>query len=146
MDDPNRDRLTSVLLRDFTVYITANTDIVPELAPQADAVVVHKHGFRGFYQTDLDAILTPLGVTYLIVTRCTTSVRVESTVRDAIFRGYACVLLADCMGEPIGHGLPRSNHDASLLIIQTLFGWVSGSDEFIKVLEVQPIAAAQEQR
>ena len=130
-----------ILIRD-----TWNTDIVPELAPQADDVVIYKHRFSGFYQTDLDAILKQLGVKYLIVTGCTTSVCVESTVRDAMFRDYACVLLADCMGEPIGHGLPRSNHEASLLVIQTLFGWVSGSDEFIKALEGQPIAAAQEQR
>jgi ureidoacrylate peracid hydrolase len=130
-----------ILIRD-----TWNTDIVPELKPQADDAVVYKHRFSGFYQADLDAILKQLGVKYLIVTGCTTSVCVESTVRDAMFRDYACVLLADCMGEPIGHDLPRSNHEASLLVIQTLFGWVSSSDAFIKALEVQPIAAAQEQR
>jgi len=59
-----------------------------------------------------------------------------------MFRDYACVLLADCMGKPIGYGLPRSNHEASLLTIQTLFGWVSGSDELIKALEAQPDATA----
>jgi ureidoacrylate peracid hydrolase len=46
------------------------------------------------------------------------------------------------MGEPIGNGLPRSNHEASLLLIQTLFGWVSDSNEFIKALEAQSSAAA----
>jgi len=65
---------------------------------------------------------------------------VESTVRDAVFRNNTCVLLADCTGEPIGHGLPRSNHESSLLVIQTLFGWVADSDEFIKALEGQAIA------
>jgi ureidoacrylate peracid hydrolase len=130
-----------MLLRD-----TWNTDIVPELAPQADDVVIYKHRFSGFYQTDMDAILKQLRVTYLIVTGCTTSVCVESTVRDAMFRDYACVLLEDCTGEPIGHGLPRSNHEASLLVIQTLFGWISGSDEFIKALEGPPIAAAPDPR
>jgi ureidoacrylate peracid hydrolase len=69
---------------------------------------------------------------------------VESTVRDAMFRDYSCVLLADCTAEPIGHDLPRSNHDASLLLIQNLFGWVSHSAEFISALEGQPVAAAQE--
>ena len=59
-----------------------------------------------------------------------------------MFRDYLCVLLADCMAEPIGQGLTRSNHDATLLVIQTAFGWVSGSDEFIKSLNVQPIAQA----
>ena len=100
----------------------------------------------GFYQTNLDAILKQLEIKFLIVTGCTTSVCVESTVRDAMFRDYSCVLLADCMGEPIGYGLPRSNHEASLLVIQTLFGWVSDSEEFIKGLEVRPIAAARDQR
>jgi ureidoacrylate peracid hydrolase len=127
-----------ILIRD-----TWNTDIVPELKPQPGDVAVYKHRFSGFYQTDLDAILTQLGVKYLVVTGCTTSICVESTVRDAMFRDYSCVLLADCMGEPIGYGLPRSNHEASLLTIQTLLGWVSGSDEFIKAFDAQSMAAAQ---
>jgi len=125
-----------ILIRD-----TWNTDIVSELKPEADDIVVYKHRFSGFYQTDLDATLKQLRVKYLIVTGCTTSVCVESTVRDAMFRDYACVLLADCMGEPIGYGLPRSNHEASLLTIQTLFGWVSSSDQLIGALEAQPVAA-----
>ena len=119
-----------ILIRD-----TWNTAILPELEPQADDVVIYKHRFSGFYQTNLDTILQQLGVKTLIVTGCTTSVCVESTVRDAMFRDYACVLLADCMGEPVGDGLSRSNHDASLLVMQTLFAWVSGSDEFIKAIE-----------
>ena len=126
-----------ILIRD-----SWNTDIVPELKPQAGDSVLYKHRFSGFYQTDLDEILKNLGIKYLIVTGCTTSVCVESTVRDAMFRDYSCVLLADCMGEPIGYGLPRSNHEASLLVIQTLFGWVSDSNEFIKTLDAQPSAAA----
>ena len=119
-----------ILIRD-----TWNTAILPELEPQADDVVIYKHRFSGFYQTNLDAILQQLRIKTLIVTGCTTSVCVESTVRDAMFRDYACVLLADCMGEPVGDGLSRSNHDASLLVMQTLFAWVSGSDEFIKAIE-----------
>jgi hypothetical protein len=47
------------------------------------------------------------------------------------------------MSEPVGFDLPRSNHEASLLVIETLFGSVSTSNEFIRALEAQPIAAAQ---
>ncbi|HEX9871014.1 MAG TPA: cysteine hydrolase [Candidatus Tectomicrobia bacterium] len=126
-----------ILIRD-----TWNTDMLPELAPQPNDVVLYKHRFSGFYQTDLDAILTRLGIKSLIVTGCTTSVCVESTVRDAMFRDYVCVVLDDCTGEPIGHGLPRSNHEASLLVIQTLFGWVTRSEAYIRALEGVPIAAA----
>jgi ureidoacrylate peracid hydrolase len=120
-----------ILIRD-----TWNTDIVTELAPNPDDLVLYKHRFSGFFETELDAILRRSGIKYLIVTGCTTSICVESTIRDAMFRDYSCVLLKDCTGEPIGHGLPRSNHEASLLTIQTLFGWVSTSDEFIKALKV----------
>ena len=120
-----------ILIRD-----TWNTDIVTELAPNPADAVLYKHRFSGFFETDLDAILRRSGIKYLIVTGCTTSICVESTIRDAMFRDYSCVLLKDCTGEPIGHGLPRSNHEASLLTIQTLFGWVSTSDEFIKALKV----------
>lgn len=130
-----------ILVRD-----TWNTDILPELAPQADDLVIYKHRFSGFYQTDLDASLRQLGVTSLIVTGCTTSICVESTVRDAMFRDYTCVLLEDCMGEPIGHELPRSNHEASLLVMQTLFGWVSNADACIAALQSPPIAAMPDPR
>ena len=127
-----------MLIRD-----TWNTDIVPELKPEHGDTVVYKHRFSGFFETELDDVLKSLGIKYLIVTGCTTSVCVESTVRDAMFRDYSCVLLADCMGEPIGNGLPRSNHEASLLTMQTLFGWVSTSEEFLKSLPVKQTAPTE---
>ena len=110
------------------------TEIVPQLKPQAGDVVMYKTRFSGFYQTDLDNVLKKFGIKHLIFTGCTTSVCVDSTIRDAMFRDYQPVLLADCTGEPIGYGLPRSNHEASLLTIEVLLGWVSSSDEFIKAL------------
>jgi ureidoacrylate peracid hydrolase len=119
-----------ILIRD-----TWNTDIVTELEPQAGDDVVYKTRFSGFFETDLDARLKKLGVTHLIITGCTTSICVDSTVRDAMFRDYLCVLLADCMSEPIGHGLPRSNHDASLLSVVRALGWVSDSERILKAVQ-----------
>jgi len=124
-----------MLIRD-----TWNTDIISELKPKTEDRIVYKHRFSGFFETELHDILKRLGIRYLIVTGCTTSVCVESTVRDAMFRDYSCVLLADCMGEPIGNDLPRSNHEASLLTMQTLFGWVSTSDEFTRALRLKQTA------
>jgi ureidoacrylate peracid hydrolase len=121
-----------ILIRD-----TWNTDIVAELTPRPEDVVIYKHRFSGFFDTTLDETLRRSRIRYLIVVGCTTSVCVESTNRDAMFRDYSCVLLKDCAGEPIGHGLPRTNHEASLLTIQTLLGWVSASDDFIKGLEAR---------
>ncbi len=134
MQAPNG-RESRILIRD-----TWNTDIVPELAPQSGDIVIYKHRFSGFYETQLDSILKNLGIKNLIVTGCTTSICVESTIRDAMFRDYLCVLLADCTSEPIGNDLPRSNHEASLHVIQTLLGWVSDSNQFKKALALESSA------
>jgi ureidoacrylate peracid hydrolase len=60
-----------------------------------------------------------------------------------MFRDYSCVLLADCAAEPIGSDLARTNHDASLQLIQTLFGWVSDSDEFVKAVAAMRFTFAE---
>ena len=124
-------RESQILIRD-----TWNTDIVPELKPQPGDDVIYKTRFSAFFGTDLDARLKKLGVKHLVITGCTTSICVDSTVRDAMFRDYICVLLADCMSEPIGQGLPRSNHDASLLSVEVLLGWVSDSQRFLKAVQL----------
>lgn len=118
-----------VLVRD-----TWGTDIIDELKPEADDAIVYKHRFSGFYETELDSILKRTAVKHLIVTGCTTSVCVESTIRDAFFRDYHCVLLTDCTSEPIGGNAPRSNHEASLLTIELLFGWVTDSRQFLQAM------------
>lgn len=115
-----------ILIRD-----TWNTENVPELAPEPGDIVVSKHRYSGFYETELDDVLRGLGVTHLLVTGCTTSVCVESTVRDATFRDYTCVVLEDCTAEPLG------THDASLKVIETLFGWVSNTDAVLAALELE---------
>jgi ureidoacrylate peracid hydrolase len=78
-------------------------------------------------------------VKHLIVTGCTTSICVESTIRDAFYRDYHCVLLEDCAAEPMGRNLSRSNHEATVLLVERIFGSVSSSTDFINA--VQPSAA-----
>jgi ureidoacrylate peracid hydrolase len=119
---------------------TWSTAIVDALAPEPGDEVVSKHRFSGFFETDLDAVLRRLGITDLIVTGATTSVCVESTVRDAMFRDYRCIVLEDCTAEPIGAGLARSNHDASLLVIEVLLGWISSGAAFCTALAGSPVS------
>ena len=115
-----------VLIRD-----TWNTDIIDELTPMDSETIVYKSRFSGFYETELDNILRGWAIQHLVFTGCTTSVCVESTVKDAMFRDYHCVVLEDCTAEAIGADLPRSNHDATLLVIQLLVGWIADSTSFI---------------
>ncbi len=121
---------------------TWNTDILPELAPQPGDLIVKKHRYSGFFETSLDDVLQERGIESLVFTGCTTSVCVESTLRDAFFRDYRCLLLADCTAEPIGQGLPRGNHEATLLLIELLFGWVSDSAALERALPAQLVATA----
>jgi ureidoacrylate peracid hydrolase len=118
----------------FLIKDTWNTDILSELTPEPDDIVVEKHRYSGFFETTLDATLKGLGIKQLIFTGVTCSVCVESTLRDAFYRDYQCLLLADCTAEPIGSEFGRSNHEASLLVIEKLFGWVSDSASLMQAL------------
>jgi ureidoacrylate peracid hydrolase len=118
-----------ILVRD-----TWNTDIVTELKPKQGDIIVDKNRFSGFYKTELDSLLKKMGIKYLLFTGCTTSVCVESTVRDARFRNYTPIIFKDCTAEPVGNDLVRSNHEASLFLMESRFGWISNSGEFIKAV------------
>ena len=117
---------------------TWNADIVAELAPLPGERVITKPRFSGFYETDLEATLRSLGVGVVLFTGCTTSVCVESTLRDASFRGFDCVLLEDCTDEPVGAQLARTNRDATLLVVELTLGWVTNSDAVLQALSAAP--------
>src|SRR3954451_16360688 len=104
-----------ILIRD-----TWNTDIVAELQPEPPDVVLYKHRYSGFYETDLDKVLQSRAINGLIFTGWTTSVCVESTVRDAMFRDYRSLILEDCTAEPLEKCMSRSNHEASFLAIKII--------------------------
>lgn len=130
-------RPSRILIRD-----TWNTDILKELTPRTGDHIIYKHRFSGFFETELDDFLKHGGVRALIFTGCTTSVCVESTLRDAMFRDYRCLLLGDCTAEPIGDDAARSNYAASLTVVETTFGWVGDSNEFVRSLEKHKALAA----
>jgi ureidoacrylate peracid hydrolase len=124
--------------KQFLIRDTWGTEIIEELKPEAGDTLIYKHRFSGFFQTELDSVLKELDIRQLLFVGCTTSVCVESTIRDAALRDYQCVLLSDCTSEPIGEMEPRSNHVASLHVLQTLFCWVSCSKDFIGAAEISP--------
>lgn len=122
-------RLNRILVRD-----TWDTELISELRSEPGDVVLYKTRFSGFFGTELHDLLKRRGVDTLIVMGCTTSICVESTVRDAMFRDYRCVVLEDCTAEPIGAKEARTNHEASMLAMQLLFAWISNSQAFEKAL------------
>lgn len=113
---------------------TWNTEMLPELTPWSNDIVVTKRRFSGFHATVLDEKLRELNVESLIVVGCTTSICVESTIRDAESRDYICILPAACTGQPERPGFSIGSHEASLGIIERSFGWISSSDDILSAI------------
>jgi len=108
-------------------------DFIDELAPLPGEPVVDKPGYGAFHQTDLAQILQTRGICNLILTGVTTEVCVHSTLREAVDRGYCCVLAADACGSAHPH-----LHEAALQMVAVeggLFGRVAASDSLIAELE-----------
>ena len=70
-------------------------DIVPALAPRGREIVVRKPGKGMFWATRIHEILQAQGVTHLVFTGVTTEVCVQTSMREANDRGYACLLVED---------------------------------------------------
>ena len=140
---PNREKHLGfgIGVGDFLIEGTWNTDIVAELAPEPGDVLISKHRYSGFFETDLDDVLREREIKNLVFVGWTTSVCVESTLRDAFFRDYRCLVLSDCTAEVVGSHLVRTNHEASLLVIEVLFGWVSNSERLVQALEASAATA-----
>ncbi len=73
-------------------------DVVPELAPLADEIVLPKTSSGVFNSTILDYVLRNLGTRTLIVAGVMTDQCVDMAVRDGADRGYLVTCVADaCM-------------------------------------------------
>ena len=110
----------------------AGWDIIPELYPFPDEVIVNKSSRGAFYSTDLDLILRQWGVSNLILTGVTTDVCVHSTMREADDRGYDCLLLEDCT-----HATEATAKAGAILTIKTeggVFGAVSNSASLLQAI------------
>lgn len=80
-------------------------DILPELAPAPDDLIVYKQRASCFYGTPLLSHLTSLGVSSLIVGGGTTSGCLRAGVQDAKANGFQVTIVEECCYDrtPINH-------------------------------------------
>jgi nicotinamidase-related amidase len=69
--------------------------IVPELAPDEAEPLVEKHYGDAFEDTNLETVLSGLGVGRLVVAGAQTDECVRSTLHGAFVRGYDATLVSD---------------------------------------------------
>jgi biuret amidohydrolase len=79
----------------YSVKGTRNGEIMDELKPIKDEIVVEKQRFSAFYQTNLDLILQGLKAEHLIMMGVFTDACFLTSVYDAFFRGYTISIVKD---------------------------------------------------
>ncbi len=99
-------------------------DIVPQLPPAADDLVVVKNYPSAFFGTSLATTLHALQIDTTVLIGCSTSGCVRATAVDGIQYGFQVVVPRECVGDR--HDGP---HDASLFDIDAKYGDVVATAE-----------------
>ncbi len=116
-------------------------DILPALAPREGEIVIKKHRFSAFYNTDLEIILRGFGVDTVVITGVTTENCCHATARDAFFRDYKVVFLSDATGTvpypDLGYGSMTADqvHRAVLVVLARDTADVITTETFISRID-----------
>ncbi len=109
-------------------------EIVPELSPAENDVILVKQYASAFFGTSLAAMLTAQGVDTIILTGCSTSGCVRATAVDGMQYGFRVIVPRECVGDR--HPAP---HEANLFDIHSKYGDVVGKGEVLEYLENIPL-------
>lgn len=104
-------------------------EIVPEVAPSAQDVVISKAKPSGFFGTQLASILNYLDLDSLIITGVTTSGCVRATVNDAFNLNYPMVIPAECVADRA-----RMSHEVELFDMAVKYADVVYVEQLIAAL------------
>ncbi len=109
-------------------------EILPEVAPIGDEIVISKTSSGAFNSTALDQILRNLGIDRIIVAGVSTHACVELTVRDADDRGYWVYIAADACTAAT-----ERLHTDSLARIRKGLILVKTTDELVELIRKAPV-------
>ena len=102
-------------------------DVIDELKPEGNEIVVINFGSDGFEATDLDLILRNRGIRNVyVVGQCIEHV-VATTVKRAVNMGYSATVLKDCTS-----GFTDQNYDAMVEILP-LYSDLITADDFVSM-------------
>ena len=96
---------------------------------ESDHILDKRHA-SSFHETELDSMLTSMGCDTLIVTGCSTSACVRSTVDDSSAHGYHTIVPETCVGDR-----SEEQHEAHLWDLDRKFADVEPLDSVKAYLE-----------
>ena len=108
---------------------SAAGQIIDELAPRQDELVVKKQYASSFFGTSLDSTLRSLNVDTIILTGLSTSGCVRATAVDAIQLGFRPIVVADAVGDR-----DRLPHEANLFDLAAKYADVLTAEEVVSYL------------
>ena len=127
LEQATRKRNGSYTQRPVCVKGSWGWDFYGGIKPLSSEVVVTKHRFSAFIDTDLDLILRSKNIKTLIMTGIATNVCVETTARMGFMKDYYIVFVSDCCPAYKQH-----LHDTTLENIETVFGQVVTAQDVVK--------------
>lgn len=105
------------------------SDLLPELHPQPDDILITKQTWGAFANTDLETQLKAKGVTQVVLTGVATGTGVESTARQAYEAGFNVTLAVDAMTD-----MRAEAHEYSLKHVFPRLGETSSTQEVLDLL------------
>ncbi len=117
----------------FLIRGTWGAEIVKELTPKKNDVVIEKLRYSAFFGTGMDVTLKTLEIKYVAFVGVATNICVEASLRDAYYHGYFPILISDATA-PLG---PASARQATAFNVIQCYGWVTKQKDFIKGLQGQ---------
>lgn len=109
-------------------------EILPEVAPKGDEIVINKTASGVFNATNIEYILRNMNVTGLYVCGVYTNECVSTTVRDASDRGFYTTLIDDACTT-----VTPDLHTATISTVKDRYSRVLSTDEAIK--EINKVVA-----
>jgi nicotinamidase-related amidase len=104
--------------------------VVDELERKPQDICVDKYRMSGFWDTPLDSILRNIGKTTLFFSGVNADQCVMTTLQDANFLGYDCILVKDCTATTS----PEYCWQATLYNVKQCFGFVTDSQAILEAI------------
>lgn len=111
---------------------TAGVEFLPGFEPEPGDIVITKRTFSAFAHTELEHVLRNMGIKTVIITGTFTNVCIDSTARDAYFRGFYVIVPEDLCACP-----DPEIHAMTLATLGHFFGVVVPSQRLLETWSLE---------